>query len=213
MKRVIRLTESDLERIVKRIITESTEGVDAFIDKILEWYESEDLKQHIGKIRDFIDASGCKKIEFANLMGGALGLATHNGVVFSPAIFNKSLQDFLFIIFHEILHQYQYKKYGIEKMYDYYLGDISVKEAAVAIKDIEMVADEFAARKVREFIKLGVINKIQSSNLGVYKTMDISYFEGMLVLLKKMLKERNITDYDEVADFFYKIAQQPIRAW
>ncbi len=42
MKRVIRLTESDLERIVKRIITESTEGVDAFIDKILEWYESED---------------------------------------------------------------------------------------------------------------------------------------------------------------------------
>ena len=42
MKKVIRLTESDLTRIVKRVINEETEGIDNFIDIVDKQYNIND---------------------------------------------------------------------------------------------------------------------------------------------------------------------------
>ena len=72
----------------------------------------------------------------------------------------------LYIIFHEIAHQYQFKKYGADKMYECYTGDLSDEEAADLIKRVEEVADEFALKKVRQLINLGFpIDKTEFTNV------------------------------------------------
>ena len=115
------------------LLNEETAGIDDFIQKIIATYP--ETENFIDKIKSFIEDSNCKKIEVARFKYPALGLALHNGVLFNKTIFNQTLSNFLFIIFHEIAHQYQYKKYGDDKMYEFYLGDIDVKEAAIDEKN------------------------------------------------------------------------------
>jgi hypothetical protein len=98
-------------------------------------------------------------------------------VLLNQNIFFQSLPNFLFILFHEIAHQYQYKKYGDEKMYEFYLGEIGVREAAILMKKFETVADEFATRKVREFVRMGLISQPNTPGLALYNNVSLSYFE------------------------------------
>ena len=107
---------------------------------------------------------------------------------------------------HEIAHQYQYQKYGNEKMYEFYLGEIDVKDAAIAMKQIEMTADEFAERKVRQFVKLGLLNPSEVSMFnGFYKKAPLMYFEKLITQIKEKIKESGVTDFDGVSNIFYNM--------
>jgi hypothetical protein len=124
-----------IQETIKRVLREETQGIEQFLIQVMETYP--ETEGFIDNIESFIKNSNCKKIEVAMFKYPALGLAVHNGVLFNEVIFKQQLPDFLFIIFHEIAHQYQYKKYGDEKMYEFYLDETDVKEAAIAMKKIE----------------------------------------------------------------------------
>jgi hypothetical protein len=194
-----------LRESIIRVLKEETQGIDGFLERILEKYP--ETKPYIGKIKSFIEDSNCRKVEVARFKYPALGLALHNGVLFNEMIFYQSLPNFLFIVFHEIAHQYQYKKYGDEKMYEFYVGDIDVKEAAIAMKNIEITADEFATRKVREFVKLGLIPQPNNSTLSVYKNIPLSHFENLINKTKESIMSKNVTNFDDIAELFYNMVK------
>ena len=185
------------------LITEETANIDSFLNKIIARYPQ--TEKFIGDIKSFIENSDCKKVEVAKFKYPALGLALHNGVLFNDVVFNQTLPNFLFIIFHEIAHQYQYKKYGDDKMYEFYLGEIDVKDAAIAMKEIEMIADEFASRKVREFVKLGFISQPNNSALLQYKNVPLPHFEALISQTKQTIKDKGVSSFDDIADIFYNM--------
>jgi hypothetical protein len=185
------------------LITEETANIDSFLNKIMARYPQ--TEKFIGDIKSFIENSDCKKVEVAKFKYPALGLAVHNGVLFNEVVFNQPLPNFLFIIFHEIAHQYQYKKYGDDKMYEFYLGEIDVKDAAIAMKEIEMIADEFASRKVREFVKLGFISQPNNSALLQYKNVPLPHFEALISQTKQTIKDKGVSSFDDIADIFYNM--------
>jgi hypothetical protein len=187
------------------LITEETANIDSFLNKIIARYPQ--TEKFIGDIKSFIENSDCKKVEVAKFKYPALGLAVHNGVLFNEVVFNQPLPNFLFIIFHEIAHQYQYKKYGDDKMYEFYLGEIDVKDAAIAMKEIEMIADEFASRKVREFVKLGFISQPNNPALSQYKNVPLPHFEALINQTKQMIKDKGLSDFDDIADIFYNMVK------
>jgi hypothetical protein len=193
----------NLQEHIKRILKEETEGIEPFLNQVMETYP--ETKEFIDKIGSFIENSNCRKIEVAPFKYPALGLSQYNGVLFNQVIFKQKLSDFLFIVFHEIAHQYQYKKYGTEKMYEFYLDDIDVKEAAIAMKQVEIIADEFADRKVREFIKLGLIDTPSKKMLSVYKDVPLNYFEKLISDIKNKIKSKNVNRFEEIADIFYNM--------
>jgi hypothetical protein len=107
---------------------------------------------------------------------------------------------------HEIAHQYQYKKYGDDKMYECYLGEVDVKDAAETMKQIEIIADEFATRKVREFIKLGLIDKEDRQIVkSIYKNVPISHFEKLISDTRNELRKKNQTSFEDVTNYFYNM--------
>jgi hypothetical protein len=193
----------NLQENIRRILMEETQGIESFLTQIMETYPN--TERFIDDIETFIKNSNCKKIEIAKFKYPALGLAVHNGVLFNEVIFKQELPDFLFIIFHEIAHQYQYKKYGDDKMYEFYLDETDVKDAAIEMKKIEITADEFANRKVREFVKLGFISATNGKTVSAYKDVPLSHFERLITQTKDMIKLKNVSGFNEIADLFYNI--------
>lgn len=190
----ILITENQFIRI-----TEQVAQLDTFMSKLINRFpEVEGFKD---KLTDFISNSGCKKIEFANFRFPAMGMALHDGVLINNSVLSNSLSFVLFVIFHEIAHQYQYKKYGAELMYKVYTDKISITDAAKWMKNVEVIADEFAERKCKEFIKLGYINTMSFNKF--YNKVGLDYFENFIYMTKSELKNKNLTSHDEISSYFY----------
>jgi hypothetical protein len=194
----------NLQETIRRILKEETQGIQPFLDRMVSTYP--ETKEYVDSIKTFIENSNCKMVEVSAFKYQALGLALHNGVLFNEKIFEFPLSSFLFVIAHEIAHQYQYKKYGDDKMYECYLGDISVKEAAEAMKQIEITADELATRKVREFIKMGLIDKEDRRVVkSVYHAVPLSHFEKLISQTRESLKDKNQKSFDDITNYFYNM--------
>jgi hypothetical protein len=200
MKKVVRLTESDLIGLVKRVINEETSGLGDFVETLKSRYNMSD--ELVDFVVDFIEKSDCQKIEFANFKYYALGVALHNGVLINNVALNRPLEFALFVIFHEVAHQYQYKKYGVEKMIEVYNDEISLEDAAKFMKDIELIADNFASRKIRQLQNMGLIDgKFISPEF--YKNVPESQIINLIKSLRIQLSGRNITSPDDISNYFY----------
>ncbi len=118
----------NLQEHIRRILKEETEGIPSFLNELSNSFSiSDELKDEVVR---FIEESNCKKLEFSNFKMPVLGLALHNIVLINKQVLSRNLEFALFVIFHEIAHQYQFKKYGDDIMYQCYLGDLTIEDAS-----------------------------------------------------------------------------------
>lgn len=196
--------EDEYENIVEstNILTEDVSGIDDFIKKIVKNYPK--FEPFSSNLTEFIEKSGCKKIEFADFDYPASGVALHDGVLINNKILKQGLAMLLFVIFHEVAHQFQYKKYGAKALYKVYSNKMDVNDAAKLMHDIEIVADEFASRKVREYKRMGAIEN-EFISPQVYKNVPIQRLVGMIEGFRKKLYDKfpegNATE-DEISKLF-----------
>lgn len=184
---------------IKQILKEETQNIDQFIEELNKKHPmSDELKQFVRKA---IVDSGCQKIEFNNLNMG-VGVALHDKVIINKQILNSNLEQILFVVFHELAHQWQFKKLGKEKMYEFYLGEISLDDAARFMLKVENVADEFGIRKIREAQAKNLIDKSFRPK-GAYDNVSIDQIKPMLEFLKKEIKKKNITSPEQLSEFMY----------
>jgi len=199
-------------------------GLDSFLERIENTWPKLSIKC-LDDLRRFIENSNCGKIEVFKFKHPALGCALHDGVSFNENIFDHPSSSalskrvpfafFLFVVFHEIIHQYQFKKYSAEKMYSYYIDDIDVSTAAREIKRLEMVADRGAERKIKEYIQRGWLPP-GSDQKGHYRNAPEKAFEGLIHQIKNLIKsESHLRDYKNVvgiSELFYDmIRANPIK--
>ena len=194
----------------KELLNEEVEGIDAFIQTIVNYYDV--FRYHpewLDKIKEFIGRSGCQKIEFSDFQYPSLGVALMNGVLINKKILGEKLGFLLYVIFHEIAHQFQFKKYGANVLYDVYYDKANIDKAAKYIYEVELIADEFASRKVREFVKLGIINKNYVAP-KTYKNAPIyvikNFIEDVRTKLKKDFPEGNMSN-EQIAEFIYNMVK------
>jgi hypothetical protein len=192
-----------------KLLTEQVEGLDEFREITLSSYP--EVEEYWDVIENFIRLSGVKRIEVEPIrMGVAVSLLT--GIIFNKNAFFQPLTAFLFTIFHELAHQYQYRKYGKEKMLKLYTSEMSIEEAAKFMKEIEEVADELATRKLRELQKYGYLSNVNIPK-GFYKQLSLKSFENTIKYLKSQVEDSGLTSPDEISNLFYnwlKDKVQPI---
>jgi hypothetical protein len=178
-------------------------GLDDFMSKVSEVYP--DSVYAMEKISDFIKKSNCQRIEFRDFNYPAAGVSLHDRVLINNNVLRSDFSFFLFVLFHEIAHQYQFKKYGIDVMYKIYTGEISLDKAAKFVKDVEDVADEFGIRKVRQIQSLyGDKIKLNSSSLvKPYKNMPLSTLKNMISHIINLLKQNNYKDITDISEIMY----------
>jgi len=194
------ITEEQLNKILR----EEMEGIDSFLDIIVSKFPQ--MENYRDIIKNFLNKSNCKKVSFGT-MNGAAGISMHDGVLLNQSILNMDLSYFLFVIFHEVAHQYQYKKYGEEKMYEFYYDKISTQEAAKLMKDVELIADKLADRKIKECVNLGIIKYKDHKH---YHRIPLSHFENLISTVKQKMKENNVKSYDDIVRMVYNFVNAKI---
>lgn len=190
-----------------KLIMESVEGFEEFRNSTLERHP--EVLEYWDVIEKFIRESECKKIEISPIkLGVAVSLI--NGVIFNQNIFKLPLTHFLFTVFHEIAHQYQYKKYGADKMTSFYSDELSVKDAAEFMRNTEIIADELATRKLRELQKYGYLENLEIPK-GYYKLAPQEQFEKLIKQVKlsiPSLKDANPEQRTEILYNWIKFKTQ-----
>ena len=197
-----------LIEIFKTLINEETDGITIFLNKIQSEYDISDSLYV--EMLDFIEESGCKKIEFAKFNYPAIGLALHNGVLINSNMIGDNLSFLIFVIFHEVAHQFQFKKYGDKIMYGVYSGDVSIDEAAKFMKHTEEVADEFAMRKIRELQKKGLIDNNYRAN-SPYRNISVQSIKSMIIRFRDDLESKNITSPNDISKYFYNMVKSKMQ--
>lgn len=194
---------------MKKIILEQ-EGLSDFLSELSE--SVPDSVYVLKFLTDFIKKSGCKNIQFSNFKITVHGASLDDRVLINRIILNQKLIYILYVILHEIAHQYQYKKYGKEKMYEIYLGKISVKDSIKWLRSVEEIADEFAFRKLRELSKTNeyVNNNYKSLKKNYENIPDFKYekiINNVIDTLKKSDIEKTKDNISEILynNFIHKI--------
>jgi hypothetical protein len=195
-----------IQESIRRILKEETEGIDSFLDEISSKHNmSDELKDFV---KQFIEESDCKRINFSRFKMGVMGLALESGVLINSVALNHPLPFLLFLIFHEVAHQYQFKKYGEDVMYDCYLGEISEREAAEFMKHTEEVADDFASRKIRQLQKLNLIGPYTPPQM--YKNVPIQQITMMVNNYREDMRRKNIDSPKKVSEYFYNMIKSEL---
>ena len=87
---------TDLKESIRRILKEETEGIDSFLDEISSKHNmSDELKDFV---KQFIEESDCKRINFSRFKMGVMGLALESGVLINSVALNNPLPFLLFLI-------------------------------------------------------------------------------------------------------------------
>jgi len=191
------INESQYKHIVEQV------GLDDVTLKINEVYP--DSVYVLDTIVKFIKNSGCQKIEILPFKFPTNGISLHDRVIINSNVLKRDFTYFLYVLFHEIAHQYQYKKYGIDKIYDTYTGDISVEEGAKFMKYVENVADEFAIRKLREIEALhGNQIKLNVKSISkVYENVSVSQFVTLINQIIKIINDSNYKSKIDITEILY----------
>lgn len=164
---------------------------------------------HLESSRGFFwktfDNSGVVSIEINSLRFG-VAVSLPKIIIVAPKVLNIELNHLLFTLFHEIAHQYQFKKYGVENMLKIQMGRMDRESSISFLRQIETVADEYAERKLREMKKLNFLPQTEIIPKGFYKTLKDQDYEKMIDVSKKLLEGEDIKDHKNVS----KILQRKI---
>ena len=103
------------------------------IDKFLNKIQSSKNKisyNALQELKQFIVNSNCKSIRFENMSMKALGISKTDECVLSLKVLEIYTEYMLYIILHEVSHQYQYKKYGKNLTLDIY-NELEIELATI----------------------------------------------------------------------------------
>jgi hypothetical protein len=152
-----------------------------------------------------VKKSGCKNIVVKKLFMNAGGVSCANGDVIINDNFS-TLSDFLFILEHELGHQYQYRKYGKDLSSNIWFRSMTepILDIAKEVKVIEDVANRFADMRFSKLSKKynlpGCSSRIVESRNG-----DIYMYQYTVEHMSKHLKFAGVKSADEVENVLIKL--------
>lgn len=182
------------------------DGLDNLIQQIKKTHPDAS-NNLIELIKEFITKSGVPKIEISNI-SMALGASLHDKVIINTSVFNSSLKHILYVVFHEIAHQYQYKKHGFAEMFAYFNDEHKLEDAVKLLRKTENITDKYALAKINQ-IKTILQNKgenLDTSGLyGYYAHMPESMLANYIKMVKQKLKGDDVSNPEKISQTLFNI--------
>lgn len=193
-------------KLYENFKTYNVDGLDEFINQL--------IIKHVNvpdgvfaELRAFIERSGCPKIKFEPIPR-ALGISKTDECIVDSSVINSPIQRVLYVILHEVAHQYQYKKHGKNLALKIYQNNIDIDEAATALLNIEQTADRLAIKKATEILNGNGI-PIPTPISGYY--LNKKSTTGMDTYIKDIrneVKSKGYTTIEEINDYIYNKVKQ-----
>ena len=179
-----------------------TKGVKEFISTISKLQP--DIKKSVLKdIESFIIESKCIEIKLEKLSEKAAGISKTDECIISTIVFRFPMEYMLYMILHEISHQYQYKKYGKNLVLDVYLNETPLQEATEKLLAIEKVADRFALMKMKQIFKNNnVISQINPVPRYLNMT-DLTKMKEYVQSMREDVSKLNLKTIEDINNHLY----------
>lgn len=157
----------------------------------------------IQDLENYIIESGCSKLKFEKLSDKAAGLSFYDECILNYDILNLQYEYTLYIIMHEIAHQYQYKKHGKDIALDIYKSETDVNQAVEKLLYLESEADSVAIETLNEFIAK---HKIKSSVKIIPRYLNntnTDYFKNYITKIREEVINNNYSSIDDINKYMY----------
>jgi hypothetical protein len=152
------------------------------------------------EIKRFIERSGCAKIFFLDLSNRAMGISKTNECIINSKLLTFPLEYFLYILFHEVAHQYQYKKHGKNYVLSVYSNLEPKLESAKKLLEAERIADRLAIAKVKSVLKNCNIRPTREIIPRYLNLSDLTQIEKHLENVREIVSKRNLKTIEEIND-------------
>lgn len=155
----------------------------------------------------FYHRSGCKKITQLSFEKTKLGFSEQGIIYLNKLVFDLPIHYFLYVILHEIAHQFQYKKYGKDYVLDLYMHPDKYDK----FWEVERVADRIAIKKTIEILKKD--NKKSSVKLiSIYNTeTKKDYIKKYLKDLNTEINENGFKTIEEINNYLIQKNKEHVR--
>lgn len=150
-------------------------------------------------LETFILKSNCKFIRFDSMSQKALGISKTDECVLSTALLGIQIEYMLYVILHEVSHQYQYKKHGKNVALNVYIDTVEdIEQATQRLLWLESSADRLALMKLKHILfanktKLSV--EIKPRYLHLTNT---DYLKKYITELRQEVKNLNLSSIEEI---------------
>ena len=157
----------------------------------------------LNELGEFIKKSGCKQIGFERMSNRALGISKTDKCIISTKVFDLPLHYLIYVILHEVSHQYQYTKHGENIVLDVYLNDLNIDKAAQKLLRVEQVADRFAIMKLNKILKNNNISAepVKSRYLEI---TDLTHIKNHITKIRSEVSSLNLKKIEEINDHILK---------
>jgi predicted metal-dependent hydrolase len=177
-------------------------GVKEFINTLKNkyFYLNEQLFEDLTQ---FIINSGCPSIRFDYLSLKALGVSKTDECIISYKVLDLPIDYVLYIILHEVAHQYQYKKYGKNMVLEVYKNEITIDTAIEKLLYFEKQADRLAIKKLNSIVKKSN-TKIVVNIIPRYLNMNnFDYIRGYIQNIRSEVTNKNYTTIESINDYIH----------
>ena len=191
-----------IKKIIKEAVSEKEISSDfqEFYNLFEEKYGStSNYEEILDEIISDIKKSPTPKISLTT-RGLFCGMSLNDNVILSESIFNNKLYNFIFVLFHEIAHQYQYKKYGKNLLYDLTTKDIDDSILNKLI-EIEQIADRFGESMANKYSTKFDIPKTQINSPYSNVEMGKNSYRRLILSIQEEIKKGNITCVEQMESF------------
>jgi predicted metal-dependent hydrolase len=180
----------------------NTKGLDEFLYGI-HLNRLDISNKLLGEIKEFIVVSECKSIGFEHMSNRALGISKTDKCVLSTKLFDLPIEYLVYVILHEVSHQYQYKKYGKDLVLDVYLSDLDLDKAAQKLLRVEQIADRLAIMKLNSILKSNRIlnKKVKSRYLEV---TDLTQIKNHISKIRSEVNSLGLKTIEDINDHILK---------
>ncbi len=180
----------------------NTEGLDEFLYGI-HLNRLDISNKLLTEIGEFIIESGCKRIGFEYMSNRALGISKTDKCVISTKLLDLPIEYLVYVILHEVSHQYQYTKHGKDIALDVYLDNLNIDKAAQKLLTIEQIADRLAILKLNKLLKNNNIsvNPVKSRYLGI---TDLTQIKNHIIKIRSEVNDLGLKRIEEINDHILK---------
>lgn len=203
-----------MKNLIKKILKEqvSEKEIQSGFDDFYQFFEKnysmvEDYDVILHSLIEDIKKSPTPKITLTD-RGMFCGMSLTDNVILSKSIFNRSLYSFIFVLFHEIAHQYQYKKYGKDLLYSLTTKELT-EETLDKLIEIEQVADRFGENMANKYSARFKIPK--GTIVSPYKNIQQgkSSYRNLITKIQEEIKKGNITCIEQMETFMIEHLTAP----
>lgn len=195
-----------MKNLIKKILREtvSEKGIESGFEDFYKLFTEKygkivNFEQIFQEIESDIKKSPTPKITITD-RGMFCGMSLTDNVILSKSIFSREIFSFIFVLFHEIAHQYQYKKYGKNLLYELTTKEITDATLNKLI-DIEQVADRFGKNMASKYASKFNLEKKPINSPYDNIEYGKSSYKRLIQSIQEKIKEGEITCVEQMESF------------